>query len=88
MKKKNLNTKLALKKKTIISLTAMDAGLLHGGNTGGSVQACIPPTEPEGCSNGCPSNDPATCRKTIAHQQTGCCATWVAPCSALITCIG
>ncbi|WP_118975460.1 class I lanthipeptide [Taibaiella koreensis] len=90
MKKKNLTAKLSLKKKNITQLTATYADHMKGGNSATpSCVACIPPTEPEGCSNGCPSiNNPAACRKTIAHQQTQCCHTWVEPCSVLIPCIG
>ncbi|WP_162903191.1 class I lanthipeptide [Taibaiella koreensis] len=56
MKRKNLTTKLFLKKKMITSLTVADAGGIKGGNSAApSCIACIPPTEPEGCSNGCPT---------------------------------
>lgn len=59
MKKKHLVTKLALNKKTITRLSPEQSHLAMGGDLpsreGPSICPCIPPTEPMGCSNGCPS---------------------------------
>ncbi|WP_157977154.1 hypothetical protein [Taibaiella helva] len=80
MKKKNLTTKLSLKKKTITSLAA-GAGQVKGGNTGTpSCIACIPPTEPEGCSNGCPTvvaDKTSQCGQCITEPPT-----WIWNCGA------
>jgi hypothetical protein len=81
--------KLVLKKITITTLNDSDSDNLKGGISGHSVcQACIPPTEPEGCSNGCPSAS-YCCPRTIGAAQTQCCATWPPLCdSYVIACIG
>lgn len=86
MKKKNLATRLSLKKIKIASLVINEAASINGGNIktnktcpglyptveqgcppetcqdGGAsfcigypvTHVCIPATEPQGCSNGCP----------------------------------
>lgn len=84
MKKKNLNpAKLNLKKVTITTLNDSDSDKMKGGISGGNslCRTCIPPTEPEGCSNGCV--------RTIGAAQTLCCPTWPPQCdSYVIACLG
>ena len=91
MKKKILNpVKLSLKKITISTLNDIESSHMLGGVSGAgnaSICPCIPPTEPEGCSNGCPSVN-KTCATVMEKAQTQCCPTWVNPCSILIACIG
>ncbi len=85
MKKKSLNpAKLVLKKVTITTLNESDSDKLKGGISGAAsvCKTCIPPTEPQGCSNGCPP-------VTIGAAQTLCCPTWPPQCdSYVIACLG
>ncbi|WP_118974766.1 class I lanthipeptide [Taibaiella koreensis] len=72
MKKKHLSTRLSLNKKTITTLSPGQSLQAMGGNDSRlnpSVCPCIPPTEPVGCSNGCPS--------IAIDWLSNCCATHV-----------
>lgn len=92
MKKKKLSpAKLFLNKITISPLNDGDSGKLKGGLTGKAsvCNPCIPPTEPEGCSNGCPVSNTICCPKTLEAAQTQCCPTWPPQCdSYVIACLG
>lgn len=91
MKKKNLTTRLALKKITITSLSDSDATLVNGGiSTAGCAsvaEPCIPPTERRGCSNDCPVVSEVICPATKGCPTSAGCPTW-APQSCPQTCIG
>lgn len=91
MKKKNLTTKLSLKKVTITALSDKDAKGIHGGISGVVCQSvaapCIPPTENKGCSNGCPPVSRQICPATDNCPTSVGCPTW-APQSCPESCIG